>query len=76
MVSQCNNGVQDFEIENVVVHELYNKPDIFKNDIAIIKLRKAVVRNGTKSLRIVNIQKGSTFTKEAPKAFQMNLIVK
>ena len=53
MVSLCNNGVQDFEIEKVVVHQLYNKPDMFKNDIAIIKLRKVVVRNGTNSFRIV-----------------------
>lgn len=60
MVSQCNNGVQDFGIEKVVVHELYNKPDIFKNDIAIIKLRKNVVRNGTNDLRISNTSKGST----------------
>ena len=53
MVSQCNDGIQDFGIEKVVVHELYNKPDKFKNDIAIIKLRQAVVRNGTNSFRIV-----------------------
>ena len=59
MVSQSNNGVQGFEIEKVVIHELYNKPDMFKNDIAIIKLRKAVVRNGTNSFRIITIQNKS-----------------
>ena len=42
----CNVGVQDFDIENVVHHPSYNSPHIYRNDIAIIKLKGKVVENG------------------------------
>ena len=45
MVPECNYDVQDFEVEKVVIHEWYNKPDLYKNDIAIIKFKRAVVKN-------------------------------
>jgi len=42
----CNDdGVQDFDIENVTIHEQYNKPNVFQNDIAIVKLKRKVTRN-------------------------------
>ena len=43
----CNDaGVQDFDIEKVVIHKEYNSPNVFQNDIAIVKLKTKVVRNG------------------------------
>ena len=41
----CNAGVQDFEIEKIVHHPWYNYPHMYKNDIAIIKLKKKVLEN-------------------------------
>jgi len=42
----CNReGVQDFDVEKLIIHESYNSPNVFQNDIAIIKLNKKIVRN-------------------------------
>ena len=42
----CNLGVQDFDIGKVIVHEEYNKPVLYRNDIALIKLNGQVSQNG------------------------------
>ena len=42
----CNAGEQDFEIEDVIHHPSYNSPHIYKNDIAIIKLKGKIAENG------------------------------
>ena len=42
----CNAGVQDFDIENIIQHPSYNSPHIYKNDIAVIKLKGKIVENG------------------------------
>jgi len=42
----CNNeGVQDFDIEKLIIHKEYNSPNVFQNDIAIIKLKNKVIKN-------------------------------
>ena len=43
----CNDkGVQDFDVEELIIHNEYNSPNTFQNDIAIIKLNRKIVRNG------------------------------
>ena len=42
----CNLGVQDFDVERILWHPEYNSPNIFQNDIAIVKLDRKVSRNG------------------------------
>ena len=34
----CNDPPQDFDVEKVIFHPDYNRPSVFRNDIAIIKL--------------------------------------
>ena len=46
MVRRCNLGVQDFDIGKIIVHESYNYPHTFQNDIALIKLKGQVSQNG------------------------------
>ena len=46
MVKLCNSGVQDFDIEKVIVHENYNHPKLYRNDIALIKLKGEISQNG------------------------------
>ena len=46
MVKLCNFGVQDFDIEKVIVHENYNHPKLYRNDIALIKLKGEISQNG------------------------------
>lgn len=42
----CNDkGVQDFDVEELIIHNEYNSPNTFQNDIAIIKLNRKIVRN-------------------------------
>ena len=43
----CNNeGVQDYDIEKFIIHKEYNSPNVFQNDIAIIKLKNKVIKYG------------------------------
>ena len=42
----CNLGVQDMDVEKIIVHESYNKPFSFQNDIALVKLKRKVSENG------------------------------
>ena len=42
----CNVGVQDFDVEKILYHPDYNSPNVFQNDIAIVKLDRKVSRNG------------------------------
>ena len=43
----CNDkGVQDFDVEELIIHNEYNSPNTFQNDIAIIKLNRKIVKNG------------------------------
>ena len=43
----CNEGHQDFDIENVLIHPGYKgKRNFFKNDIALIRLKTKVKMNG------------------------------
>lgn len=37
----CGDPVQDYEIEKIITHENFN-PETFWDDIALIKLKKAV----------------------------------
>ena len=46
MIKLCNSGVQDFDIEKVIVHENYNDPKLYRNDIALIKLKGEISQNG------------------------------
>ena len=44
---ECNEGHQDFDIENVTIHPGYRgKQNFFKHDIALIRLKQKVERNG------------------------------
>ena len=36
----CNDHPQDFDIEEVEVHPDYGSPQVFRNDIALIRLSK------------------------------------
>ncbi len=42
----CAPKPQDIDIEKVIIHEEYNKPGSFRNDIALIKLAAPVQING------------------------------
>ena len=42
----CTLGVQDMDVEKITVHESYNKPFSFQNDIALVKLKRKVSENG------------------------------
>jgi hypothetical protein len=45
----CNDGYQDFDIENVTIHPGYRgKRNFFQHDIALIRLKEKVNRNGKK----------------------------
>ena len=41
----CNAGNQDFEVEKVVTHPSYNSPEIFQNDIALVKIKQKIIPN-------------------------------
>ena len=41
----CNDGVQDFDIAKIIYHPSYNKPNVFQNDIAIVKLNRKVTKD-------------------------------
>ena len=41
----CNEGVQDFDIAKIIYHPSYNKPNVFQNDIAIVKLNRKVTKD-------------------------------
>lgn len=43
--SDCNLGTQDFDIEKVIVHPSYNAPEVFQNDIALVKLKGKIDAN-------------------------------
>ena len=44
---ECNEGHQDFEIENVTIHPGYRgQRNFFKHDIALIRLKEKVSRYG------------------------------
>ena len=53
----CNLGVQDFDIGKVIVHEQYNKPVLYRNDIALIKLNGQVSQNGKLYHKLHNTKK-------------------
>ena len=42
----CNETPQDFEIEENIFHEDYGKPVVFRNDIAILRLSRPVIKTG------------------------------
>ena len=43
----CNAGNQDIEIEEVIIHPKYGgRRNLNQNDIALIRLKKKVQRNG------------------------------
>jgi hypothetical protein len=41
----CNETPQDFDIEEIIFHKSYGKPQVFRNDIALLRLAKAVTRS-------------------------------
>ena len=42
----CNETPQDFDIEQNIFHEDYGKPVVFRNDIAILRLSRPVIKTG------------------------------
>ena len=42
----CNENVQDFIVEKIIVHPSYNKPHHHRNDIAVVKLKTEINENG------------------------------
>ena len=34
----CNNSPQDFDIEEIIFHQDYGVPHVFRNDIALLRL--------------------------------------
>ena len=44
--SICNFGVQDFDVDEVISHHMYNKPSQFQNDIALVKIKHKISING------------------------------
>ena len=45
--NECAPKPQDFVPTKVIPHESYNGPNPFQHDIALLKLDRPVVRNGT-----------------------------
>ena len=44
---KCNRGHQDFDIANITVHPGYKgKRNLFQHDIALIRLKAKVKKNG------------------------------
>ncbi len=50
-VGKCAPPPQDFDIAEVLFHQNYSKPHVFRNDIAVIKLSRPVQRNGISILK-------------------------
>ena len=42
----CAEPVQDFDIEKVIFHPSYNSPNVFQNDVALMRLSRDIVING------------------------------
>lgn len=42
----CNDSPQDFDIEEIIFHESYNSPQVFRNDIALLRLSGPVNQTG------------------------------
>ena len=52
-LTECNRVHQDIEIENVIIHPEYRgRRNLNKHDIAIIRLKKKVKRNGMLPIRL------------------------
>ena len=45
--NECAPKPQDFVPTKIIPHESYNAPNPFQHDIALLKLDRPVVRNGT-----------------------------
>ena len=43
---KCNLGHQDYDIENVIIHPAYSPPQLYKHDIALIRLKTKITTNG------------------------------
>jgi len=41
----CTLGHQDIDIDKVIVHPSYNSPNIYQNDIALVKLKEKIIPN-------------------------------
>ena len=48
MYTFCNKVYQDMDIEDVIIHPGYSPQHLFINDIALIRLKTKVKRNGNK----------------------------
>ena len=45
--NKCAPKPQDFVPTKIIPHESYNAPNPFQHDIALLKLDRPIVRNGT-----------------------------
>ena len=68
----CNDSPQDFDVEEIVFHQDYGVPQVFRNDIALLRLSRPANFSGllhttynisiTYELGISLIQRGKRFT--------------
>ena len=52
MYTFCNKVYQDMDIEDVIIHPGYSPQHLFINDIALIRLKTKVKRNGKKYFKV------------------------
>ena len=50
--TRCSVGVQDIDVENIIYHPNYSRPNRFLNDIAIVKITKEAEMNGKRHINI------------------------
>jgi len=41
----CADPVQDFDVDQIIFHPSYNKPNVFQNDIAVVRLSRNAILN-------------------------------
>ena len=42
----CNESPQNFDIEEIIFHNDYGKPTVFRNDIALLRLNQSALYTG------------------------------
>lgn len=56
--TNCNAGHQDFDIEELIIHPSYNSPEVFRNDIALIRIKGKINFNSKCRIILVRIPNG------------------
>ena len=56
--TDCNAGHQDFDIEELIIHPSYNSPEVFRNDIALIRIKGKINLNSKCRIILVRIPNG------------------